>query len=48
MESVNKPVIKTYKGKAQAIIRPLAKTGIITLKAESEGLKTGELTITIK
>jgi beta-galactosidase len=48
MESVNKPVIKTFKGKAQAIVRPFAKPGTVTLKAASEGLKTSELTITIK
>jgi beta-galactosidase len=48
MESVNKPVIKTFKGKAQAILRPFSTGGNITLKAESEGLTTGELTITAK
>jgi beta-galactosidase len=46
MESVNKPVIKTFKGKAQAILRPFSTGGSITLKAESEGLTPGDLTIT--
>lgn len=48
MESVNKPVIKTYKGKAQVILRPFSTSGNITLKAESEGLTPGEITIGIK
>jgi beta-galactosidase len=48
MESVNKPVIKTFAGKAQAIIRPFSKSGTVTLKAASTGLRTGELTITLK
>lgn len=47
MESVNKPVIKTFKGKAQAILRPFSTAGNIKLKAESEGLTTGELTIQV-
>ncbi len=48
MESVNKPAIKTFKGKAQAILRPFLAAGNMTLKAESEGLTTGELTIKLK
>ena len=48
MESVNKTLIKTFKGKAQAILRPFSTAGNITLKAESEGLITGELTINAK
>jgi beta-galactosidase len=48
MESVNKPVIKTFHGKAQAVIRPFASAGTITLKAESEGLKEGVLEIEVK
>jgi beta-galactosidase len=46
MESFNKPVISTYKGKAQAILRPFAKAGSMVLKAESEGLESSELKIT--
>jgi beta-galactosidase len=48
MESVNKPVINTFKGKAQAIVRPFDKSGTITLKAESEGLKTSELKLLVQ
>jgi beta-galactosidase len=48
MESVNKSVIKMYRGKAQMIIRPFSKSGDITLKAESAGLKSGELTLQVK
>jgi beta-galactosidase len=48
MESVNKPVIKTYKGKAQAIVRPFAENGTIKLIADSQGLKSGELTLQVQ
>lgn len=48
MESVNKPVIKTFHGKAQVIIRPFASPGTISLKAESEGLRQGVLEIFAK
>jgi beta-galactosidase len=48
MESVNKPVISTYKGKAQAIVRPFAKDGTIVLKAESAGLETTVLKIPVQ
>jgi beta-galactosidase len=48
MESVNKPIINTFKGKAQAIIRPFAKTGKITLTVESEGLKAAVMYISVK
>ena len=41
MESFGKPVISTFHGRAMAIVRPYAKKGTITLKAESEGLKEG-------
>lgn len=47
MESVNNPVIKLYKGKAQAILRPFNSAGVITLKAESGNLKAGELEIKV-
>jgi beta-galactosidase len=46
MASVNRPLINTYKGKALAIIRP-SGSGTIMLKAESQGLKTGELIIQV-
>ena len=47
MESVNKQQINTFKGKAQAIIRPSDNTGIVKLRAESPGLITGELVIQV-
>jgi len=46
MASVNRPLVDTYKGKAIAIIRPTT-SGYIKLKAESQGLKTGELSIQV-
>lgn len=39
---------KGYKGKAIAIIRATAPTGKITLKAESEGLTSNDVTIEVK
>jgi beta-galactosidase len=46
MASVNRPQIKTFKGRAQTIIRP-AGSGKIKLIAESEGLKTCELIVRV-
>lgn len=48
MESVNRPVVKTWNGKAQAIVRPFADAGTITLIAESEGLTSAELEIVVR
>lgn len=45
MESVNKPVVNSWKGRAQAVVRPFAKAGEIKLKAEAEGMTSGELNI---
>jgi beta-galactosidase len=45
MSSVNKNVIKSFNGRSQAIIRPFATAGTITVKAESQGLKTHEILI---
>jgi beta-galactosidase len=39
MESVGNTLVKTYRGKALAIVRPFAKTGEITLKAEGRTLQ---------
>jgi beta-galactosidase len=47
MASVNRPIMDTYRGKALAIIRPTGLEGIINLKAESQGLKPGEITIQV-
>jgi len=46
MGSVNRPEINTFKGRAQAIIRP-SGSGNVKLMAESQGLKTGELIIQV-
>jgi beta-galactosidase len=46
MASVNRLLINTYQGKALAVIRSNG-SGIVRLKAESQGLKTGELNIPI-
>lgn len=50
MESFNSPICKTYQGKALAILRPLIKgeLGTITLKAEANGLSTGEIKIIVQ
>jgi beta-galactosidase len=45
MESVNGKVIKTFKGKAMAIVRPYTKSGKIILKVVAEGLTSAELKI---
>lgn len=47
MKSVNRPEISTFKGRAQAIIRPFATEGEITIKAESEALDPGELILSV-
>ena len=47
MASVNRQVIDTYKGKGQAVIRPSSEEGTIKIKAEAQGLKTGELIIQV-
>jgi beta-galactosidase len=41
MESFGKPVLKTFRGIAQAVIRPYTEPGTIVLKAEGKGLTTG-------
>jgi beta-galactosidase len=46
MASVNRPQINSYKGRVLAIIRPTG-SGRITLVAESDGLKTGEVIIEV-
>ncbi|MFX0555408.1 glycoside hydrolase family 2 TIM barrel-domain containing protein [Maribacter sp. CXY002] len=47
MKSVNNNLIKTYKGKAQAIIRPYQEPGTIVIKAEAQDLAMGELKIEV-
>ncbi len=50
MESVNNKVCKTFRGNALAILRPLTnkESGTITLKAEADGLVTGEVIIKVQ
>ncbi|MDR0678478.1 MAG: DUF4982 domain-containing protein [Holosporaceae bacterium] len=45
MASFNALTLKTYKGKAQAILRPFSKGKEIVLRVESEGLKGREISI---
>jgi len=44
MASVNRPIISLFNGRGLAIIRP-SGIGTIKLRAESKGMKTGELII---
>lgn len=46
MESVNNTIVKTWKGRAQAVIRPVEE-GLVRLKAESAGLDNAEIVINI-
>lgn len=46
MASVNNTRVKTWKGRAQMVIRPVSG-GIVRLKAESPGLATGTLEINV-
>ncbi len=50
MESFNNKVCKTFRGQALAILRPLKnkEKGMITLKAEANGLETGEIKIKVQ
>lgn len=48
MQSVNVPVIRTYNGMAQAILRPYAEKGTLTLTAESDGLKPTVLNVEVQ
>jgi beta-galactosidase len=47
MESFNNSEIKTYEGKALAIVRPFTANGEIKLHAESDGLKSGDIIIEV-
>ena len=50
MESVNSPVCKTYHGRALVILRPTKEknAGTITLRAQTNGLKSGEINVTVE
>jgi beta-galactosidase len=45
MESFQQPQHKTFRGKALVIIRPKGKPGKIILKAEGDGLDSGQLSL---
>jgi beta-galactosidase len=48
MESFQQPQHKTFEGKCLIIVQPKGKGGIIKLKAEGEGLESGEVIIDSK
>jgi beta-galactosidase len=48
MESVGNTVVKTFRGKAMAILRPYAIPGIMILKAEANGLTVSTLEVRAK
>jgi beta-galactosidase len=48
MESFRQPQHTTWHGRALAILRPLGSTGKLTLRAEADGLSSGEVTVRIK
>jgi beta-galactosidase len=48
MESFQKPLHKTFRGKALVIVRPKGKPGKIKLRADGEGLRPGEVVIETK
>lgn len=48
MESVNKPLIRSYQGKAQAIIRPFTSGGEIQLSATAIGLSDDKILIQVE
>ncbi|MBC8111267.1 MAG: hypothetical protein H7Y04_09440 [Verrucomicrobia bacterium] len=45
MSSFQKPEKKVFQGKGLVIIQPTDKTGVITIRATSEGLKCGVIKI---
>ncbi|MDN3706717.1 glycoside hydrolase family 2 TIM barrel-domain containing protein [Myroides ceti] len=48
MESVNSTTVASWKGRAQAIIRPNGKKGLVTLKASADNISEGRIQILIK
>ncbi len=50
MESFDSSICKTFHGKALVILRPLKdnKSGVIVLKAKSNGLTSGEVSVIVK
>ena len=48
MACVNNIEMNTFRGKAQAIIRPFEKKGEISISVSSDGLKSGELKVVVQ
>jgi beta-galactosidase len=50
MESFNSKIVKTYRGQALTILRPLKgkKSGTIHLKAMADGLKSAEIDVAVQ
>ena len=48
MASVNRPAVKLYRGQAQAIVRPFAKPGKISVSVSADGFDTASTIITVK
>src|ERR1039458_2033093 len=48
MESFRQPQHTEWHGRALAILRPLGAAGKLTLRAETDGLSSGEVTVRIK
>jgi beta-galactosidase len=48
MESFRQPQHTAFHGRCLAILRPLEKTGKLTLRAEADGLVTAEVTVSVK
>ena len=48
MKSVNRPHVRLYRGQAQAIVRPFAKRGSITVNVTADGLEAASLAITVE
>ncbi|MFD2719630.1 glycoside hydrolase family 2 TIM barrel-domain containing protein [Hymenobacter monticola] len=48
LASFQQPTRKTFRGRCQAIVRPLGPGGTITLQATAEGLAAGQVVVTAK
>ena len=48
MKSVNRPVVRLYRGQAQAIVRPFAKRGTINVTVTADGFDAVSQTIAVE
>lgn len=48
MKSANKRVLNLFRGRAQVIVRPFAKSGIITVSVKAESMDAASLDIKVK